>query len=100
MFSLISENQKFSFDKSFIILLLLSTLLPSFDAIDNNAIRWFSITVISGMYILKLTLDKNLRGSFSVLTKMFFLFSFSYLLFSLSSTANFNEGLISINKIY
>ena len=61
MFRLISENQKFSFDKSFIILLLLSTLLPRFDAIDNNAIRWFSITVISGMYILKLTLDKNLR---------------------------------------
>ena len=76
MFSLISENQKFSFNKSFIILLLLSTLLPSFDAIDNNAIRWFSITVISGMYILKLTLDKNLRGSFSVLTKMFFCFLF------------------------
>lgn len=100
MFRLISENQKFSFDKSFIILLLLSTLLPRFDAIDNNAIRWFSITVISGMYILKLTLDKNLRGSFSVLIKMFFVFSFSYLLFSLSSTANFNEGLISINKIY
>ena len=100
MFRLISENQKFSFDKSFIILLLLSTLLPSFDAIDNNAIRWFSITVISGMYILKLTLDKNLRGSFSVLIKMFFVFSFSYLLFSLSSAANFNEGLISINKIY
>ena len=75
MFRLISENQKFSFDKSFIILLLLSTLLPSFDAIDNNAIRWFSITVISGMYILKLTLDKNLRGSFSVLIKMFFVFS-------------------------
>ncbi len=100
MFRLISENQKFSFDKSFIILLLLSTLLPRFDAIDNNAIRWFSITVISGMYILRLTLDKNLRGSFSVLIKMFFVFSFSYLLFSLSSTANFNEGLISINKIY
>ena len=100
MFRLISENQKFSFDKSFIILLLLSTLLPRFDAIDNNAIRWFSITVISGMYILKLTLDKNLRGSFSVLIKMFFVFSFSYLLFSLSSAANFNEGLISINKIY
>ncbi len=100
MFRLISENQKFSFDKSFIILLLLSTILPRFDAIDNNAIRWFSITVISGMYILKLTLDKNLRGSFSVLIKMFFVFSFSYLLFSLSSAANFNEGLISINKIY
>ena len=31
---------------------------------------------------------------------MFFVFSFSYLLFSLSSAANFNEGLISINKIY
>ncbi len=100
MFRLISENHKFSFEKSFIILLLLGTLLPRFDAIDNNAIRWFSITVISGMYIIKLILNKSFRGSFSVLIKIIFIFSFSYLLFSLLSSDNFNEGLISINKIY
>ena len=100
MFRLIKENNKLSFEKSFISLLLLATLLPRFDAIDNNALRWFSLTTISSIYLLKLMLGRSFRGSFSVLTNLIFIFSFSYLIFSLVNTANFNEGLISINKLF
>ena len=100
MLRLITENNKFSFEKSFIILLLLATLLPRFDAIDNNAIRWFSLTVISSFYILKLLIDSSFRGSFSALTNIIFIFFCSFLLFSLMNTANFNEGLISISKLF
>ena len=92
MFRLIKENNKLSFEKSFISLLLLATLLPRFDAIDNNAIRWFSLTAISSIYLLKLMLGRSFRGSFSVLTNLIFIFSCSYLIFSLVNTANFNEG--------
>ena len=100
MFRLIKENNKLSFEKSFISLLLLATLLPRFDAIDNNALRWFSLTAISSIYLLKLMLAKSFRGSFSVLTNLIFIFFCSYLIFSLVNTANFNEGLISINKLF
>ena len=100
MFRLIKENNKLSFEKSFISLLLLATLLPRFDAIDNNALRWFSLTAISNIYLLKLMLGRSFRGSFSFLTNLIFIFSCSYLIFSLVNTANFNEGLISINKLF
>jgi len=100
MFRLITENNKLSFEKSFILLILLATLLPRFDAIDNNAIRWFSLTAISSIYLLKLLLDRSFRGSFSVITNIIFIFSSSYLIFSLLNTANFNEGLIFINKLF
>ena len=100
MFKLIKENNKLSFEKSFISLLLLATLLPRFDAIDNNALRWFSLTAISSIYLLKLMLGRSVRGSFSVLTNLIFIFSCSYLIFSLVNTDNFNEGLISINKLF
>ena len=100
MFRLIKENNKLSFEKSFISLLLLATLLPRFDAIDNNALRWLSLTAISSIYLLKLILGRSFRGSFSFLTNLIFIFSCSYLVFSLLNTANFNEGLISINKVF
>ena len=100
MFRLIKEDNKFSLEKSFISLVLLATLLPRFDAIDNNALRWFSLTAISSIYLLKLMLAKSFRGSFSVLTNLIFIFFCSYLIFSLVNTANFNEGLISINKLF
>ena len=100
MFRLITENNKLSFEKIFISLLLLATLLPRFDAIDNNALRWFSLTAISSIYLLKLMLDRSFRGSFSFLTNLIFIFSCSYLIFSLVNTANFNEGLSSINKLF
>ena len=100
MFRLIKEDNKLSFEKSFISLLLLATLLPRFDAIDNNALRWFSLTAISNIYLLKLILGRSFRGSFSFLTNLIFIFSCSYLIFSLVNTANFNEGLISINKLF
>src|SRR6056300_1431348 len=98
MFGLIREDNKFSFEKSFIILLLFATLLPRLDAIDNNAIRWFSLTTISSIYILKLILDRRFKFSFPIITNIIFLIFFSFLLFSLTYTANFNEGLISLNK--
>ncbi len=100
MFRLIKEDNKFSLEKSFISLVLLATLLPRFDAIDNNALRWFSLTVISSIYLLKLMLSRSFRESFSFLTNLIFIFSCSYLIFSLVNTANFNEGLISINKLF
>ena len=78
MFRLIKENNKLSFEKSFISLLLLATLLPRFEAIDNNALRWFSLTAISGIYLLKLMLSRSFRGSFSVLTNLIFIFSFKF----------------------
>lgn len=100
MFGLIREDNKFSFEKSFIILLLFATLLPRFDAIDNNAIRWFSLTTISSIYIIKLILDRRFKFSFPIITNIIFLIFFSFLLFSLTYTANFNEGLISLNKFF
>ena len=45
--SLIKKNT----DKLFLAFIILSTLTPRFEAIDNNAIRWLSLSLICCIYL-------------------------------------------------
>ena len=59
MSGLVKENNKYSIDKGFLLLISAAILAPSLGAIDNNAIRWFILSVISGLYIINLLLSKD-----------------------------------------
>ena len=59
MRDLIIEKNKYSIDKLYLLLISIAILAPGFGAIDNNAIRWLFLSVISGFYILKLLSSKR-----------------------------------------
>ena len=91
--SLIKRN----IDKLLLTFLILSTLIPRFGAIDNNAIRWMALSLICFTYLLK-----NLKLGGLKLSNKHLLFSslmICYLLFSIFISNNSIEGIISLYKI-
>ena len=91
--SLIKKNT----DKLFLAFIILSTLTPRFGAIDNNAIRWLSLSLICCTYLLNSFKLNSIK-----LSKKHILFSgfiISYLLFSVFISNNIIEGIISFYKI-
>ena len=46
-------------DQLYLGFIILFTLIPRFGAIDNNAIRWFSVALISFLYVLYKISNKN-----------------------------------------
>ena len=91
--SLIKKNT----DKLFLAFIILSTLTPRFGAIDNNAIRWLSLSLICCTYLLN-----SLKLNSIKLSKKHILFSgfiISYLLFSVFISNNIIEGIIGFYKI-
>lgn len=85
-------------EKIFFSLLILSTLLPTFRAIDNNSIRWLFISFISALYILRLLLNKEKVHYNSILNTILFIVIL-YIGFSILNADNINEGIISAYKI-
>lgn len=85
-------------EKIFFSLLILSTLLPTFRAIDNNSIRWLFISFISASYILRLLLNKEKVHYNSILNTILFIVIL-YIGFSILNADNINEGIISAYKI-
>ena len=95
MFKLFHKMQA---EKVFFSLLILSTLLPTFGAIDNNSIRWLFISLISASYILRLLINKEKVHYNSILNTILFIVTL-YIGFSVLNADNINEGIISSYKI-
>ena len=45
MLTIIKQAGTFSIEKSFLLLISISILLPGFGAIDNNAIKWLTLSL-------------------------------------------------------
>lgn len=95
MFKLFYKMQA---EKIFFSLVILSTLLPTFGAIDNNSIRWLFISLISASYIIRLLLNKEKVHYNSILNTILFIVTL-YIGFSILNADNINEGIISAYKI-
>ena len=95
MFKLFYKMQA---EKVFFSLLILSTLLPTFGAIDNNSIRWLFISLISASYILRILINKEKVNYNSILNTILFIVTL-YIGFSILNADNINEGIISGYKI-
>ena len=95
MFKLFYKMQA---EKIFFSLVILSTLLPTFGAIDNNSIRWLFISLVSSSYILRLLLNKEKVHYNSILNTILFIVTL-YIGFSILNADNINEGIISAYKI-
>ena len=96
---MISKLNKGYQDSIFLTFILLSTLLPSFGAIDNNAIRWFALSLVSFTYLIY-----SIRSGQSglVLSKnkiVFISFILFYLLLSVFISKNSIESIIVLYKI-
>ena len=89
---------KIQAEKIFFSLVILSTLLPTFGAIDNNSIRWLFISLISASYILRLLINKEKVHYNSILNTILFIVTL-YIGFSILNADNINEGIISAYKI-
>ena len=85
-------------DELYLGLLTLFTLIPRFGAIDNNAIRWFSIALISFLYIIYKISKKNLEIKLERVTSVVLTLVFGYLLISSLNSGNINEGFITLYK--
>jgi len=86
-------------DIFFLTFILLSTLMPRLGAIDNNAIRWFTVSIFSLAYLFNLIR----LGRFKLLVlKDHIIFTgllFIYLLLSVFISKNNIEGFVTLYKI-
>lgn len=86
-------------DSIFLTFILLSTLLPSFGAIDNNAIRWFALSLVSFTYLIYSIRSGQSRLVLSKNKIVFISFIFFYLLLSVFISKNSIESIIVLYKI-
>lgn len=99
MASLVYQNNKHSIDKIYLVLISIGILAPGMGAIDNNAIRWFFLSLISGLYILRLLLKNRGTISTTKLTAATIAGCFLFLLWSSYTSPNPVEGYISLYKL-
>ncbi len=88
MASLVYQNNKHSIDKIYLVLISIGILAPGMGAIDNNAIRWFFLSLISGLYILRLLLKNRGTISTTKLTAATIAGCFIFLLWSSYTSPN------------
>ena len=99
MSGLVKEKNKYSIDKGFLLLISAAILAPSLGAIDNNAIRWFILSVISGLYIINLLLSKDYVLTQTKLMLISIFGTFVFLVWSAFNSPNPIEGFISLYKL-
>ena len=99
MVSLVYQKNKYSIDKIYLVLISIGILAPGMGAIDNNAIRWLFLSLISGFYILKLLLNNRDFIPKTKLTVLTIIGSFIFLFWSAYSAPNPTEGFISLYKL-
>jgi len=99
MVSLVYQKNKYSIDKIYLLLISIGILAPGMGAIDNNAIRWLFLSLISGFYILKLLLNNRDFIPKTKLTVLTIIGSFIFLFWSAYSAPNPTEGFISLYKL-
>ena len=99
MFRLLKQNEKFSVERIYLLLVTLSTLLPGFGAIDNNPVRWITLGAITILFILynNLIAQDKLKVNFE--KSVIVLLSGIYLIFNCLVADNFNESIISLYKL-
>ena len=96
---MISKLNKGYQDSIFLTFILLSTLLPSFGAIDNNAIRWFALSLVSFTYLIYSIRSGQSRLVLSKNKIVFISFILFYLLLSVFISKNSIESIIVLYKI-
>lgn len=99
MVSLVYQKNKYSIDKIYLVLISIGILAPGMGAIDNNAIRWLFLSLISGFYILKLLINNRDVIPKTKLTVLTIVGSFIFLFWSAYSAPNPTEGFISLYKL-
>ena len=99
MVSLVYQKNKYSIDKIYLVLISIGILAPGMGAIDNNAIRWLFLSLISGFYILKLLLNNRDFIPKTKLTVLTIIGSFIFLFWSAYSAPNPTDGFISLYKL-
>ncbi len=88
---------KTNLDKLFLTFFILCTLSPGYEAIDNNALRWMLLSLVSFTYLA----NKLKLGGLKLLDKhkYFVGLMISYLIFSVFISNNSIEGVVSLYKI-
>ena len=99
MFRLLKQNEKFSVERIYLLLVTLSTLLPGFGAFDNNPVRWMTLGAITILFILynNLIAQDKLKVNFE--KSVIVILSGIYLIFNCLVADNFNESIISLYKL-
>ena len=99
MFRLLKQNEKFSVEKIYLLFVTLSTLLPSFGALDNNPVRWMTLGAITILFILynNLIAQDKLKVNFE--KSVIVILSGIYFIFNCLVAGNFSESIISLYKL-
>jgi len=87
------------YDKLYLLVVLLSTLLPKFDSIDSSSIRWLALAIINLIYIIYYFLQKSNRLIITRKIINAFILIFFILISSLLVAPNFNDGILTSYKI-
>ena len=85
-------------DQFYLASLIFLTLIPRFGAIDNNAIRWLSITLLSFLYILYKIYNRNFEIRLKKGTSAIVAIVLLYLIIASLYASNTNEGFIALYK--
>ena len=99
MLTIIKQAGTFSIEKSFLLLISISILLPGFGAIDNNAIKWLTLSLLSIFFIIYLLFVKKREVEISYQKYLIVLTSIIYLFCTALFSANINEGFITLYKL-
>ena len=78
MLQFIKHQSAYSFDKIFLLLISMSILLPGFGAIDNNAIKWLSLSILSIFYFIYILFFEKKELQIGFQKSMYFLGIFSH----------------------
>lgn len=87
-----------NFERVYIPLILISSIAPSFGAIDNNAIRWFLISIVTIIYLYRNFKNSNLL-SIDHKSIIILGLAITYLILSIIISDNKVEATISSLKI-
>ena len=99
MLARIKQINKYSIDKTYLILVCLSTLLPGFGAIDNNPVRWMSLGFISVLFIIYDSFLNKSQSKIYFKNSWIIILSSVYISVNTLISDNLNESLISLYKL-
>jgi O-antigen ligase len=99
MLQILKQNKKYSFEKIYLLIVCLSTLIPGFGAIDNNPIRWMSLGAIAILFILYNNFISQDKVKINFGKSVIVILSGIYLVFNSLFAENLNESIISLYKL-
>ena len=99
MLQFIKHQSAYSFDKIFLLLISMSILLPGFGAIDNNAIKWLSLSILSIFYFIYILFFEKKELQIGFQKTGFILIAIVYFTLTAINSDNINEGLVTLYKL-